>query len=601
MSYAKYIGARDGRRYLVDANGNTNDIIRAILQADAVCQPFTASLAPVLRGSTVTDTCRNLWQFWKDHVKYKEDPDNFQFVKSPRELYHSGEGDCKSYSIALASCLKNLGIPYMYRFVTEEAGKDFHHVYIVAKPQHGSEIIIDCVLDRFNYQNPYARKRDIAGKAPVPQHRGGIGKLNVTPDGKLQVGAGEKLDLVTPNMFTPGVNETWWAKQLEEERNALFGTILYGPTAKTVYKYYAQISNMIVADIFNAHPAGIKRSAIADSLLNNLDNLLKISFCMIYAFWDNNQLGIFPIGLDGKKQQGLDMKQDLLDLGLREATLKAMCNYSVWNMYGVSLDYLLYRCSNKVKYGTYWKPVNGVPYYHVPTGTLRANGAPLEQTVRLASCFPYNGGCTRPLGMPYWSVGGFIVRNKATDSMFEGFIKNNPKPAIIQNYTPPSQVEANMAIYQKWLNGNIPGLPVILPPNKVQISGTDSARIGYGVAEIVSIVTAVVAAVATIVGLVIRIVEQVKAGNVANIPDVARDFQTEFETVDGCSVGSNSNGVRLKCCPDGTCVPYNPNDPTHQPAAGNFAAAPQRSGSLFLIGGGALLLAGMLSGSKSDS
>jgi len=271
----------------------------------------------------------------------------------------------------------------------------------------------------------------------------------------------------------------------------------------------------------------------------------------------------------------------------------------VWNFYGVSLDYLLYRCSNKKQYGTYWKPVNGVPYYHIPTGTLRANNAPLEQTVRLASCFPFNGGCTRPLGMPYWSVGGFIVRNKATDSMFAGFIRNNPKPASILNYTPPSQVGANMAIYQKWLNGNISGLPVILPPNKVQVSG-----IGYiPVGEIVAIVTACVTAVSVIVTIVLRIVAQAKSAGTANdkIPDVASDFQMEFETVDGCSVSSNSGGVRLKCCPDGTCVPYNPNDPSHQPAAGNFAASQGGIGSLFLIGGGALLLAGMLSGSKSDS
>jgi len=590
LSYAKYIGARDGRRYLVDANGNTNDIIRAILQADAVCQPFTASLAPVLRGSTVTDTCRNLWQFWKDHVKYKEDPDNFQFVKSPRELYHSGEGDCKSYSIALASCLKNLGIPYMYRFVTEEAGKDFHHVYIVAKPQQGSEIIIDCVLDRFNYQNPYARKRDIAGKAPVPQHRGGIGKLNVTPDGKLQVGAGEKLDLVTPNMFTPGVNETWWAKQLEEEQ-------------KDLPNYRTRVYEMGVADIKNEFATrALYRGELLKAWKKNFDDFMAVGYCMIYAFWDDQTLSALPNALSGKRQFALDIISDLKAIGLRDATLKAMCNLGVWNFYGVSLDYLLYRCSNKKQYGTYWKPVNGVPYYHIPTGTLKANGAPLEQTVRLASCFPFNGGCTRPLGMPYWSVGGFIVRNKATDSMFEGFIKNNPKPASILNYTPPSQVDANMAIYQKWLNGNIPGLPNILPPEKVKVSG--HAIGDFGISATIALVTAITTAVATITGIVIKIVQAAKAGpNPNQMPDLAKDFQMEYQTVDGCFVGTqNSTGAKIKVCPDGSVSPFNPNDPNSQPGAGSFTEGLSSGGSsLFLIGGGALLLAGMLSGSKSDS
>lgn len=587
MSYAKYIGARDGRRYLVDANGNTNDIIRAILQADAVCQPFTASLAPVLRGSTVTDTCHRLWQFWKEHVKYKEDPDNFQFVKSPRELYHSGEGDCKSYSIALASCLKNLCIPYMYRFVTEEAGKDFHHVYIVAKPQRGSEIIIDCVLDRFNYQNPYARKRDIAGKAPVPQHRGGIGKLNVTPDGKLQVGAGEKLDLVTPNMFTPGVNETWWAKQLEEEQ-------------KDLPNYRTRVYDMGVADIKNHFATkALYRNVMLKNWRKNYDTFLIGAFAMCYAFWDDATLSALPGALEEKRIAGKNLADDLKTLGLRDATIKAMCNLGCWNLYGISLDYALYRCSNKKQYGTYWKPVNGVPYYHLPTGTLRANGAPLEQTVRLASCFPFNGGCTRPLGMPYWSVGGFIVRNKATDSMFEGFIKNNPKPASIQNYTPPSQVDANMAIYQKWLNGNIPGLPMIYP-NKVNVNGIGC----MGICETITIVTAVVAAVATVLSIVLSIVKAVKSGpDASKAPDLAKDFQMEFQTVDGCYVGTqNGSGAKIKVCPDGSVSAFNPNDPNSQPATGSLLdPSGQRSGSLFLIGGGALLLAGMLSGSKSDS
>jgi len=596
---SQLIGARDGRKYLVDANGNTSDIIRAIMQADRVCQPYTAALAPTLAGRTAEETCRNLWQFWKQHVKYKEDPDNFQFVKSPRELYHSGEGDCKSYSIALASCLKNLGIPHMYRFVSEERGKELHHVYIVAKPHQGREIIIDCVLDQFNYQNPYVTKKDIPGtQAPAPQHRG-IGKLNITPDGKLQVNAGEKLDLVSPNMFTPGVNETWWAKQLEEQRNELFAIDnstweFLKVNRKSVY--YNRIKRMIEDDVRQSN-GSLKASVLYDTITNpnRLDGFLTLAYCMVYAFWDDISLGTFPLNLSSKRQAGAQLKTELEGLGLRSGTLRAMCDYSIWNLYGISLDYLLYRCSNFVKYGTYWKPVNGVPYYDTKTGTLKANGAPLQQTVKLASCFPHAGGCQRPIGTPYWTVGGFVMRNRSTDSMFTGWLSKNPKPANILNYTPPSAVQGNIDLYQQWLNGNIPGLPVILPPNKVQVAGP---AIGYGVVEIVSIISAVIAAVATITGIVISIVNQVKAGNRNNIPDVARDFQMEFQTADGCYIGvQNGTGQRLKCCPDSTCSPFNPNDPANQPAAGNFAAI--SGGNMLLLGGGALMIGyGLLSGGK---
>ena len=105
---------------------------------------------------------------------------------------------------------------------------------------------------------------------------------------------------------------------------------------------------------------------------------------------------------------------------------------------------------------------------------------------------------------------------------------------------------------------------------------------------------------ATITGIVIAIVNQVKAGQTGNIPDVARDFMMEWQTPDGCNVVTqNSTGAKLKCCPDGTCVPYNPNDPTHQPAAGSFGNA--AGGNMLLLGGGALLVGyALLTGNSKD-
>src|SRR5262245_8234810 len=74
--------------------------------------------APALQGASMQETCQNIWEFWKKHVKYTEDGIYKQDVQSPQQLFYSGKGDCKSLSVAVASCLRALGIPYSYRFVS---------------------------------------------------------------------------------------------------------------------------------------------------------------------------------------------------------------------------------------------------------------------------------------------------------------------------------------------------------------------------------------------------------------------------------------------------------------------------------------------------
>jgi hypothetical protein len=140
-------------------DGQTYDIIREILDTDKLSSLDTAAFAPYLRGKDLLDTLSNVWHFVKQNIRYKLDPIGYQYVKTPARTWADKYADCKSYSIFIASLLKNLGIPFHYRFTSYIQNGDFTHVYVIV-PSNGNEIIVDCVMPRFNAQKPFARKKD---------------------------------------------------------------------------------------------------------------------------------------------------------------------------------------------------------------------------------------------------------------------------------------------------------------------------------------------------------------------------------------------------------------------------------------------------------
>jgi hypothetical protein len=56
------------------------------------------SIAPKFKGATEMDTCRNIFDFLKNDIKYVADGSH-QKVKLPSALLRERVGDCKSYSL----------------------------------------------------------------------------------------------------------------------------------------------------------------------------------------------------------------------------------------------------------------------------------------------------------------------------------------------------------------------------------------------------------------------------------------------------------------------------------------------------------------------
>lgn len=159
----KVIPAARNKKVLLKKRYSTGDIVQEVLACYEQSKDQVKDLAPYLRGSTVKDTCRNIWNFLKYNVGYSVDPRDVQWVKEPAKVWHDKVCDCKSYAIFIASLLAALGINGCFRFVSFNSEPYPTHVYIVVRYQ-GKDIVMDDVMPAFDDEKPYRSKKDYSMK-----------------------------------------------------------------------------------------------------------------------------------------------------------------------------------------------------------------------------------------------------------------------------------------------------------------------------------------------------------------------------------------------------------------------------------------------------
>lgn len=114
-----------------------------------------------LKGMPFSSACEKLWHFVKDHIGYKKDKDGVEQVRSPRRLFWEKTGDCDCYTVFLYACIKALDSKAkVIRRITKYGGENFQHIYPVVVSRNGEHIIMDCVTEEFNYEEPYTEKED---------------------------------------------------------------------------------------------------------------------------------------------------------------------------------------------------------------------------------------------------------------------------------------------------------------------------------------------------------------------------------------------------------------------------------------------------------
>lgn len=121
----------------------------------------TQKLAPLLLGNTVYDTCKNIWHFVYEHIAYRKDKEGYEQIRSPSRVWHDRKSgvDCDCYTTFISSLLMNLQIPHTLR-ITKYNKPQFQHIYPIVPISNGKYITIDCVVEQFNYEEPFSQKQD---------------------------------------------------------------------------------------------------------------------------------------------------------------------------------------------------------------------------------------------------------------------------------------------------------------------------------------------------------------------------------------------------------------------------------------------------------
>lgn len=156
-----------GRQQVLIHDQSVGDIIQGILVNHDRYKPEYDKIADFFKGANHYETGHNIWQFLKDNVRYRVEPDSRQMLKSPAAIIAPGtSSDCKNYSLFTGGILDALNrqgqrIPWVYRFSSYRLlDRVPQHVFVVMYPGTKREIWIDAVLPHYNQHKQYYYKVD---------------------------------------------------------------------------------------------------------------------------------------------------------------------------------------------------------------------------------------------------------------------------------------------------------------------------------------------------------------------------------------------------------------------------------------------------------
>lgn len=122
----------------------------------------TKKIAKKLQAERVKQTCSNIWNFCFHHFQYEKDEERKEQIRTPNRSWNDRKRgiDCDCLTVFISSILTNLKIPHIWRMTRYESA-NMEHIYPVAITPEGKEVIIDCVVHKFNYEVPYTEKEDV--------------------------------------------------------------------------------------------------------------------------------------------------------------------------------------------------------------------------------------------------------------------------------------------------------------------------------------------------------------------------------------------------------------------------------------------------------
>jgi hypothetical protein len=164
--YNKYFGAPKGLDPIINKDASTLETVDIIAELVPKVSYQTKELSKILKGSTLKDTCKKIFDFCYKHIQYKLDDAGVEQLREPIRSWNDRKTgiDCDCFSIFVSSILTNLGIKHAYRICEINNKGYYQHIYIVVPVNqnsnsiNGQYITIDPVLDEFNKEAPYITK-----------------------------------------------------------------------------------------------------------------------------------------------------------------------------------------------------------------------------------------------------------------------------------------------------------------------------------------------------------------------------------------------------------------------------------------------------------
>lgn len=160
------------RRDILLHDQDVADIITGLLGTHRQYTREYDKIAPYFVGRNNYETGRNIWDFLKNNVRYRVEPESAQMLKSPAAIVtptisgRTNTSDCKNYSLFTGGILDAINrsggrINWCYRFASYKMfDKVPQHVFCVINPDTDNEIWIDAVLPTYNNKKQYYYKTD---------------------------------------------------------------------------------------------------------------------------------------------------------------------------------------------------------------------------------------------------------------------------------------------------------------------------------------------------------------------------------------------------------------------------------------------------------
>lgn len=146
------------KRITLAANQTIGDIINAVEamhenQRRAYREMYGAQ-APAGRNVS-----KRLYDIAMGAIRYSEEPERSQTVKTLHAIMRDRVGDCKHYASIICGIANAWGFPACYRYA--DYGKGIQHVYAVVLTPYGWEVIDPVPRMGVGYEEPFKSMKNI--------------------------------------------------------------------------------------------------------------------------------------------------------------------------------------------------------------------------------------------------------------------------------------------------------------------------------------------------------------------------------------------------------------------------------------------------------